>query len=67
MTAGGWIVMTMSVGGVVALFLWCLWKVITSPRETDHLHGAAGLETPDTIETSPEHPPNSSIRGVHQS
>lgn len=54
MTVGGWFVMTLSVGGVVALFLWCLWKVITTPRETDHLHGAAGLDTPDAKEEFPE-------------
>lgn len=50
MTAGGWFVMLLSVGSVLGLFLWCLWKVLTTPRETDKLHGAAGLDTPDSKE-----------------
>ncbi len=50
MTAGGWFVMFVSVGGVLALFLWCLWKVLTTPRDNGDLHGAAGLDTPDSKE-----------------
>lgn len=48
MTLGGWFVMIVSVGSMLFLFLWCLWKVITTPSETDKLHGAGGLDTPDT-------------------
>lgn len=50
MTAGGWFVMFVSVGGVLTLFLWCLWKVLTTPRDDGHLHGATGLDTPDSKE-----------------
>lgn len=39
MTPGGWIIMLLSVGGVVALFVWCVYKVLTTPEETEHLHG----------------------------
>ena len=50
MTTSGWIVMFFSVGSALALFLWCLWKVLTTPQETEKIHGAAGLDTPDSIE-----------------
>lgn len=46
MTAGGWVVLGMSVGVVVALFLWCVWKVLTTPGETERMHGFE-FETPD--------------------
>jgi len=46
MTLGGWIVMLVSVGSVTALFLWCLWVVLTTPEETEHLHGF-DAHTPD--------------------
>jgi hypothetical protein len=35
-----------SVGSVLALFAWCIWKVVTTPEETEHLHGF-DFETPD--------------------
>jgi hypothetical protein len=39
MTTGGWIVMLVSVGTVCSLLAWCLFKVLTTPGETEHLHG----------------------------
>ncbi len=54
MTLGGWIIMLLSTGSVTALFLWCLWKVLTTPGETEKLHGFE-FETPDEKEsTTPE-------------
>jgi len=46
MSIGGWIVMSLSVGSVVSLFGWCLWRVLTIPEETEHLHGFDS-HTPD--------------------
>jgi hypothetical protein len=46
MTPGGWIVMILSVGSVTIFFLWCLWKVLTTPNESEKLHGFS-FETPD--------------------
>lgn len=46
MTLGGWLVMLTSVGAVTTLFAWCLWKVLTTPGETEKLHGTEG-PTPD--------------------
>ncbi len=39
MTPGGWIIMTVSVGSVVALFGWCVAKVVRTPGEEKKLHG----------------------------
>ncbi len=48
MTAGGWIFMSVSVGAVCVLFSWCMWKVMTTPGESEHMHGfSADEETPD--------------------
>lgn len=49
MTAGGWFVLVVSVGAVVALFFWCVWKVLTTPGESERMHGFE-FETPDERE-----------------
>ncbi len=41
--------MIMSVGSVTLLFGWCLFKVFTTPEESEKLHGFE-LETPDEKE-----------------
>ena len=46
MSMGGWIIMCLSVGGVTALFAWCIAKVMTTPGEADRVHGF-DIETPD--------------------
>ncbi len=47
MTFGGWIIMTASVGGVTALLGWCIYKVVSTPGSSEHLHSQADIETPD--------------------
>ena len=47
MTALGWLIMFISVGTVTALLAWCVYKVLTIPDETEHVHGFE-QETPDT-------------------
>ncbi len=39
MSISGWIVMSISIGSVTTLFIWCLWKVLTTRGETEHMHG----------------------------
>jgi len=48
----GWIMMTLSVGTVVTLFAWCLWRVLfKSPPDTpEHLHGGLDIDTKDLDE-----------------
>lgn len=48
MTAAGWIVMILSVGSVLALVSYCLYKVLSLPPvEEESLKGPLGIETPD--------------------
>jgi hypothetical protein len=44
---GGWIMMILSVGTVVSLFAWCLYRVTTlEPSDAEeHLHGELDIET----------------------
>ncbi|MCU0788483.1 MAG: hypothetical protein MUC91_09905 [Verrucomicrobia bacterium] len=53
MEIGGWILMIFSVGTVVTLFVWCLWKVLfCSPADTpEHLHGGLDIDTHDSDES----------------
>ena len=46
MTTSGLIVMLLSVGTVTVLFAWCVYKVLTTPNETEKVHGTEG-HTPD--------------------
>ncbi len=39
MTSAGWFIMISSVSSVTVLFAWCIWKVLTTPGETDKVHG----------------------------
>jgi len=50
MTFWGWVIMLVSVGSVCMLFVWCMYKVLSTPEETDHLHGFSE-ETPDVKRT----------------
>ncbi|MBK8095214.1 MAG: hypothetical protein IPK32_25400 [Verrucomicrobiaceae bacterium] len=46
MSSSGLLVMLLSVGTVVLLFGWCVYKVLTTPQESDTLHSLE-FETPD--------------------
>ncbi len=49
MTTGGWIVMTLSVGAVLALVTYCLYRVLTLPPvDVESLHGPPDIDTRDT-------------------
>lgn len=39
MSFGGWVIMIVSVGTVCALFGWCMYTVLTTPGETERMHG----------------------------
>lgn len=47
MTAGGFLIMLVSVGAVTTLFVWCIVRVLRTPHETEHLHGTHQAHTPD--------------------
>ena len=46
MTTPGWIIMALSVGTVTVPLGWCIAKVLTTPEETDKVHGF-DPDTPD--------------------
>ncbi len=49
MTTQGWIILLVSVSAVTTLFTWCVYKVLSIPGETEHMHGVE-FQTPDEIE-----------------
>lgn len=46
MTISGWIIMISSISAVTYLMGWCIYKVLKTPGETDHLRGI-DTHTPD--------------------
>lgn len=50
MTIGGWIIMISSVGFVVGLLAWCVYKIVSTPGSTERIHSQMDIETPDTKE-----------------
>ena len=46
MTPGGWIIMVVSVSSVTLAMAWCIYKVLKTPGETDHIRGIE-THTPD--------------------
>jgi hypothetical protein len=51
MTTSGLLVMLFSVSTVTVLFAWCVYKVLTTPNETEKVHGVE-FQTPDIAEDS---------------
>ena len=49
MNSGGWFIMILSVSTVSLLFVWCIYRVLATPGETERLHGFE-METPDEKE-----------------
>lgn len=47
MTVGGWIVMIVSVGGVAVLLGWCVYKVLSTPGASQHVHSQTDIDTRD--------------------
>jgi len=47
MTTAGLLFMLISVGGVTALFIWCLYKVLTGKKPADHLAHIEPIEQAD--------------------
>lgn len=48
MTSSGWIIMAASVGSVTLLLIWCIHKVLTTPGESEKIHGFEQT-TPDAL------------------
>ncbi len=51
MTPAGWATMLLSVGAVLTLVSYCLYRVLTlPPLEMEELHGPLDIDTGDTID-----------------
>lgn len=48
MNAAGWIIMLVSVGGVTAFTVWCIYRVLREKDAEHKIHGQLDIETPDT-------------------
>lgn len=50
MTTAGWVVMILSVGSVLALVSYCLWRVLTLPpvEIEEHIKAPPDIDTGDT-------------------
>ncbi len=47
MTLSGWVVMILAVGGVTALLVWCVAKVLRTPDAPEHLHSQVDIDPGD--------------------
>lgn len=47
MTPLGWVIMVFALTGVTGLLLWCVYKVLATPKATDHLHSPLDIDTRD--------------------
>ncbi len=46
MTASGWVMMVLTVGGMTGLLAWCIYKVLATPGSSEHLHSHVDIECP---------------------
>jgi hypothetical protein len=44
MTIGGWIVMTVALGGMSGLLAWCVYRVLSKPSATEHVHSTLEMD-----------------------
>lgn len=47
MTLAGWITMILSVGFVTSLLSWCIFKVLTTPGSSEHVHSQVDIDPHD--------------------
>ncbi|MFG0247503.1 MAG: hypothetical protein ACF8OB_01345 [Phycisphaeraceae bacterium JB051] len=47
MNIGGWIIMSLSVGGMSTLLGWCIYKVLSTPGSSEHLHTQNDIDPHD--------------------
>ena len=50
MTLEGWLMMIIAVGGVSVFLGWCVYKIVSTPEATEHVHSQADIEPPDVRE-----------------
>ena len=50
MTTGGWIIMILAVSGMTGLLAWCVYKVISTPGSSAHIHAQTDIDPHDQEE-----------------
>lgn len=56
MTTAGWIILFSSITPVTVVFIWCFWKVLSTPQNPPVVHGFE-TEPPDVEEEKRAHRP----------
>jgi hypothetical protein len=47
MSIGGWIIMTLAVSGITGLLGWCIYKVVSTPGSSEHIHAQTDIDPHD--------------------
>jgi hypothetical protein len=47
MTPAGWVMMVLSCGFVLALLVFCFYRVFTTPGTQEHMHAPLDIDTQD--------------------
>jgi len=47
MTLGGWLLMLISCGFVLVLTVFCYYRVLWTPKSTEHMHAPLEIDTHD--------------------
>jgi hypothetical protein len=50
MTTGGLIIMTLAVTGMTSLLSWCIYKVVSTPGSSEHIHAQTDIDPQDAEE-----------------
>ncbi len=50
MITGGWIIMILAVGGMTGLLAWCVYKVVSTPGSSEHIHAQSDIDPHDQDE-----------------
>ncbi len=58
MNDAGWIVLGLSLGGFLSLFIFCMYKVLRTPHESQHIEGFEKMTPLDDAHSTPLEPPS---------
>ena len=47
MTTGGWMIMILAVLGITSLLCWCIYKGVTTPGSSEHIHAQTDIDPHD--------------------
>ena len=47
MSAGGWLFMLVSCGTMTGLLGWCIYKIVSTPKASEHLHAQTDIDPGD--------------------